>query len=341
MVVSLLVVGFIAWAMTGAVEDTIRAARGDAPAGPRKGFRGYLDDRWQALADRHHATKEAGLLTAGDAWAHKRHLARKKALARAGYRTDEDIARAAWHHRRRLALIDEGIDPDTVPPPPDAPALKRRRQQSEDPKEELDTTDVVGLTDLDEGPKDSYEEYGDIEPDIPTKVLDEAFSDPQGKQPWTPFTNPKENQMTAGEINNPADVKAFHAQLSASLDAAIQNTDALAELTTTLKNRAADQIADIMATETAAAGMDSLGMSDAAAAARALIEQQQQIEQALKAIVAAVEAGAAAITDAVAAARPGVNAIGRAYTAQLSVADTRAGVGRGNLAEDKFLDGDV
>src|SRR5690606_15079129 len=146
-------------------EDTIRAGRGDAPSGPRKGFRGYLDDRWAALADRHHTNKEAGLLSAGDSWAHRRHLARKKALALRGYKTDEDIARAAYHHRRRLGLIGQGIEPDTAPPPPGAPALKRNRRmmpdrdahgkykapkEKERKKEGLDTNDVIGLTDLDQ-----------------------------------------------------------------------------------------------------------------------------------------------------------------------------------------------
>lgn len=335
MVVSLLVVGFIAWAMTGAVEDTIRAARGDAPAGPRKGFRGYLDDRWQALADRHHASREAGLLSAGDSWAHRRHLARKRALARAGYATDEDIARAAWHHRRRLGLINEGIDPDTVPDPPGAPAPKRRRTDPHGKykpavpetksKEALDTTDVVGLTDLDQT-KPAAKETAD--------------TDPQAK-PWTPFTNPKENDMTAGEINNPADVKAFAAAMTNSLNTTGSTIDTLDGIATGLAARIADHTANAKAAETAAAGMDSLGMTDAAAAARSLIEQQRQIEASMLAIVEAIQTHTASITDQVEAARRGVAAIGRAYAAQLAVADTRAGVGRGNLAADAYLDGDV
>src|SRR5690606_10228377 len=127
MIVSLLAVGAIAWVLTGAVEDTVRGIRGDKPAGPRNGFRGYLDDRWAALADRHHTNKEAGLLSAGDTWAHRSHLAREKALKLAGCRAAEDVARAAYRHRRRLGLVSEGVEPDTAPPPPGAPALKRNR----------------------------------------------------------------------------------------------------------------------------------------------------------------------------------------------------------------------
>jgi hypothetical protein len=345
MIVSLLVVGAIAWVLTGAVEDTIRAGRGDAPSGPRKGFRGYLDDRWAALADRHHTNKEAGLLSAGDSWAHRRHLARKKALALRGYKTDEDIARAAYHHRRRLGLIGQGIEPDTAPPPPGAPALKRNRRMMPDrdahgkykaPKEkeskkDLDTTDVIGLTDLDQ-----------TNPE-PKKTNTEP-TEPQDTKPWTPFTDdPKENtNMTvAGEINNPADVKAFADAMRASLDATTSTIDTLGGITAGLANRVTDHAANALAAENAAAGMDRLGMTDAAAAARALIEQQQQIQTALQAIVDALATGTAAIADQVEAARPGVDAITRAYNAQLSVADTRAGVGRGNLAADAYLDGDV
>jgi len=345
MIVSLLVVGAIAWVLTGAVEDTIRAGRGDKPAGPRKGFRGYLDDRWAALADRHHTNKEAGLLSAGDTWAHRRHLAREKALKLAGFRTAEDIARAAYHHRRRLDLINQGIEPDTAPPPPGAPALKRNRRMMPDrdahgkykaPKEkerkkDLDTTDVIGLTDLDQ-----------TNPE-PKKTNTEP-TEPQDTKPWTPFTDdPKENtNMTAaGEINNPADVKQFADAMAKSLDATTSTIDTLGGITAGLANRVTDHAANALAAENAAAGMDRLGMTDAATAARALIEQQQQIQTALQAIVDALATGTAAIADQVEAARPGVDAIKRAYNAQLSVADTRAGVGRGNLAADAYLDGDV
>lgn len=343
MIVSLLVIGAIAWVLTGAVEDTVRGIRGDKPAGPRRGFRGYLDDRWAALADRHHTNKETGLLSAGDSWAHRRHLARKKALALRGYKTDEDIARAAYHHRRRLGLINQGIEPDTAPPPPGAPALKRNRRmmpdrdahgkykapkEKEKKKEGLDTTDVIGLTDLDQA-------------NPAPKSTEPEPTEPQAKQPWTPFTDPKENNMTAGEINNPADVKAFADAMAASLEATASTVDTLNGITAGLANRVTDHAANAKAAENAAAGMDSLGMTDAATAARALIEQQQQIQTALQTIVDALAAGTAAITDQVEAARPSVDAIKRAYAAQLSVADARSGAGRGNLAADSYLDGDV
>ena len=145
----------------------------------------------------------------------------------------------------------------------------------------------------------------------------------------------------AGEINNPADVKAFADAMAASLDATTSTVDTLNGITAGLANRVTDHAANALAAENAAAGMDRLGMTDAAAAARALIEQQQQIQTALQAIVDALATGTAAIADQVEAARPSVDAITRAYAAQLSVADARSGVGRGNLAADAYLDGDV
>lgn len=350
MIVSLLVVGAIAWVLAGAVEDTVRGIRGDKPAGPRKGFRGYLDDRWAALADRHHTNRDAGLLSAGDTWAHRRHLAREKALKLAGFRTAEDIARAAYHHRRRLGLINQGIEPDSVPDDPGAPALKRARRmmpdrdahgkykaptekEKENKKEGLDTTDVIGLTDLDQNdpePKKTTEPTTDTEP-----------TEPQAK-PWTPFTDPKENNMTtAGEINNPADVKAFADAMRASLDATTSTVDTLTGIAAGLADRVTDHAANAAAADQAAAGMSDLGMSAGAAAAGTLIEQQRQIESAIRMIVTTIEQQAAVIADELEASRVSVAAIDRAYAAQLSVADARSGVGRGNLAEDKFLDGDV
>lgn len=344
MIVSLLVIGAIAWVLTGAVEDTVRGIRGDKPAGPRRGFRGYLDDRWAALADRHHTNKETGLLSAGDSWAHRRHLAREKALKLAGFRTEEDIARAAYHHRRRLGLINQGIEPDTAPPPPGAPALKRNRRMmpdrdahgkykapkgKESKKEGLDTTDVIGLTDLDQ-----------TNP-APTETTDTEPTEPQDTQPWTPFTDPKENTMTAGEINNPHDVKLFAGVMAASLDATTSTIDTLDGIATGLADRISDYTANATTAETAAAGMDRLGMSDAATAARALIEQQKQIEASLLAIVEAIQTHTALITDQTEAARTNVAALVRAYQAQLAVADARAGAGRGNLAADSYLDGDA
>jgi hypothetical protein len=347
---AIIVIGLIAWALSGAVEDTVRGIRGDKPAGPRKGFRGYLDDRWQALADRHHQNKALLDNSASpDWWTRKRLEGRRKALALGGMRTDEDIERAAYQHRRRIGLIRQGIDPDTVPPPPGSPTLKRRRQLMPDrdahgkfkptddqkeapteeqkttppqPKPELDTTDVPGLTDL--------------------ATTDNKPTDPQAT-PWTPFNDPKENtnMTTAGEINNPHDVKQFADAMSASLNATTSTVDTLNSVTAGLANRVADHAANAFTAENAAAGMDRLSMSDAAAAARALIEQQQQIQTALQTIVDTLANNAATIADAIEAARPNVDALARAYQAQLSVADTRAGAGLGNLSKDQFLDGDV
>lgn len=363
MIFSLLVIGAIAWVLTGAVEDTIRAGRGDAPAGPRKGFRGYLDDRWAALADRHHTNHEAGLLSAGDSWAHRRHLARKKALALRGYKTNEDIARAAYHHRRRLGLIGQGIEPDTAPPPPGSPALKRPHRMMRDRNQsgnhkpatekekegettpqpesnDLDTIDVIGLTDLN---PNSDDHQGTEENPKPT--TDESTNEPEPDNnqgtPWTPFNEPtKEHTVTAGEINNPSDVKMFAAAMSNSLDTTTGTIDILNGLAAGLDERATDHAANALAAESAAAGMDRLGMSDAAAAARNLLEQQKQIQTAIQAIADALAAGSTTITNQVEAARPKVASIMRAYQAQLAVADTRSGVGRGNLAADTYLDGD-
>src|SRR5690606_24323451 len=243
-----------------------------------------------------------------------------------------------------LGLINQGIEPDTAPPPPGAPALKRNRRmmpdrdaqskykapkEKESKKEGLDTNDVIGLTDLDQT---DPEPTATTEPTTDTDTHTEP-TEPQAK-PWTPFTDPQENTMTAGEINIPHGVKLFAGVMSASLDATTSTVDTLAGISAGLADRIGDYTANATTAETAAAGMDRLGMSDAAAAARALIEQQQQIQAAMQTIVDAIATGAAAIADAVEAARPQVDALVRAYQAQLAVADARAGAGRGNLAAD-------
>lgn len=114
--IELLVAGAIAWALTGAVEDAARSWRGQDPRTDRRGLRGYLDDRWQALADHHHAVAASDQLTRGDERAARKHLARAKALKLAGFATEEDVARARAEHQHRLGFIAKGIDPDTMPP---------------------------------------------------------------------------------------------------------------------------------------------------------------------------------------------------------------------------------
>lgn len=348
-----IVIGVIAWALMEQGKDLWRTARGEPPIGPAEhGFRGYLNDRWQALADRHHRNK-AALDGTPDWWTRRRINARKKALSLGGFRTDEEIERAAWNHQRRIGLIRQGIDPDTAPPPPGAPALKRRRgTHDKHQPEDLDTTDVVGLTDIEptrnpDPPGPVYTgaevwlnpEYFDADGN-PIPAAKREQHRPQGAEPWTPF-NDKENQMTAGEINNPADVLAYHGDVTKALDAATAAVDSLTEVATALTKQGSDFTANTVASEHAAAGMDGLGMTGGAAAARSLVETQTAIAASLAAMVQAIETHRAALADQVEASRPHAAAIRAAYGAQLTVHDTRQGVGTGNLARDAYLDGDV
>lgn len=291
--VTLLAVAFFVWVCKEAAEDTIRTARGASPSDPRKGFRGYLDDRWKAMADRHHRVVESGHITALDAYQHRRHLARQKALKFAGFKTDEAIARGAQEHRRRMALIEQGIDPDARP--------------------------VEPLT---------------------------ADPEPQPRaEPWNPYahnpnTDMKESNtmVNTGEITGPAGVKQFHDDLTTVMTGTVSIADTLAGLGADLEKRAADLGANLTATETASAGMDQLGMTDAAKAATALMDTQKAIQDAMNTLAAALKLHAGVIFDQAEASRNHLSTIESAYDAQMRVKEARAAAGRGNLADDDFLD---
>lgn len=339
--VTILVVGLIAWALTGAVEDTVRAARGQDPRTERRGLRGYLDDRFKALADHHHAVAASGLLTAGDARMARRHLARTKALKLAGLADAEDVARAKAEHRHRLRFIDRGIDPDTMPPlfPP-------RGQEWEPPE-----PDAVPVVEADPEPT------VDLEPAAPT--VDDHFDsnqwgtefadaatatspDPGAQKPWTPYapnTDTKETTMpNNGEITGPAGVLEFHNDLKAVMDATRTIADSLTGTATDLQERADEMGDNIPATETAAAGMERLGMTDAVPAAMELMETQGAIQTEMNALAEEMNKRAAAILDLATASGSHLAAIKTAYDAQLLVRDARDGAGRGNLATDTYLD---
>lgn len=347
--VTLIIVGVLAWAVKEAAEDVIRTWRGDPPPSPRKGFRGYVEDRWNALADRHHRAEESGLITQLDAWAYKRHLARQKALKRAGFKTEEDIARAAAEHRRRMALIEQGIDPDTVPRP--VSVLVDEPNEPDDEPEALEPEPGVSVDDHFYTSAEVWlnpeyfppEQAHDPQPGIDNNYPPEPNENPGPQaESWSPYaptdSDTKENSMSNnGEITGPAGVKQFHDDLKASMDGALQIVDILVGLAYELEGRANDATANITATETAAAGMDGLGMGDAAAAARALMETQQAIQSALTEAVA-IRNHAAVISDQVAAADTHLAAIKAAHDAQLAVQDARRGAGTGNLATDEFLD---
>lgn len=327
--VTIIIVGVLAWALKEAAEDVIRTVRGDPPPSPRKGFRGYVEDRWNALADRHHRAEESGMISQLDSWAYRRHLARDKALKRAGFATAEAIALAAAEHRRRMALIEQGIHPDAEPPA----------------EPELITEPTVGVgyhydtnAELFDGQKNDTSLTAAPAADIPTP--DTTPKAPEGVwDPFAPITDTKETTMSNnGEITGPAAVLQFHDDLKTSLDQAAGIVDILNGLAYELEGRANDAAANIAATETAAAGMDGLGMTDAAAAARSLMETQQAIQDALTE-AAAIKDRAAVIADQISASQVHLAAIKSAHDAQLAVQDARAGAGRGNLATDDFLDG--
>jgi len=340
--VTLLVVGAIAWVLAGAVEDAVRAGRGQEPRSERRGLRGYLDDRWQALADHHHAVKASGLLTAADARAARKHLARTKALKLAGLATDEDVARARKEHEYRLGLIDQGIDPDTMPPlfPPrgengrpvpwEAPAEEPLAEPPSVLPEPVPTVD------------DHFDSNADLMDD--TSVPD-TIPDPWVRaEPWSPYaptdnTDTKENlTMTTGEITGPAAVKTFHDQLKTVMDTAAAMADTLTARAGEIGERINEVRSNINATETAAADMRRLDMPAAAAAAGALAEIQSTIVDTLVTLSEAHDIAAAALTDQSAAAQTHLAAILAAHDAQLVVKDTRDGVGRENLARDEYSD---
>jgi hypothetical protein len=353
-VITLLVVGAIAWVLTGAVEDTIRSARGDAPRTERRGFRGYLDDRWKALADHHHAVSSSGMLTAGDARLARKHLARTKALKLAGLATDEDVARAKAEHQHRLGFIAKGVDPDTMPP-----LFPVRGQVWEPPTE----------TEPPAEPEPSLDDHYDTNADVLTDPalvplisegvvhrgpdglwteIDQAAAtkpDPTPQeQPWDPFTtsntDTKENHMPyTGEITGPASVLAFHNDLAAVMDATRTTADTLTGMAAELEQRAAEMGLNVASTETAAAGMGKIGMSDACNATLELMETQQHLQAAMAGLAATMKQRAAAILDNATASAGYLAHIKAAHDAQLSVQDARAAAGRGNLADDAYLDG--
>jgi hypothetical protein len=344
-VITLLVVGAIAWVLTGAVEDTIRSARGREPRSERRGLRGYLDDRWQALADHHHAVAASGLLTAGGARLARRHLARTKALKLAGIATDEEVAKAKKEHQHRLGYIVQGIDPDTMPPlfprrgkngapvpwePPADPAAQAK------PDPLLETDDI-------QEPAPTVDDHVDSNTDIWGTEFPDASPDPWAQEPWSPYAptdnTTKENNMSNnGEIAGPADVKQFHDDLMTVMDGTATACDTLQGRSAELQTQVDDVTANLTATETAAAGMRNLGMTDAAAAADALLEVQGSIHDAILQLRLDHDTAVAELTDQVEAAKAHLAAILAAHDGQLAVQDARAGAGHGNLATDDYLD---
>lgn len=324
--VEIIAIGLIAWVLTGAVEDNIRSARGDQPRTDRRGLRGYLDDRWAALADTHHRNRS--LLNADGTpgwWTRKRIMGRRRALAHAGYRTDEDIAKAAAEHRRRMALIAQGIDPDEVPEVPtvDPPRDEHGRFTTE--------------------PKDQpVPERG--EGQGPAYTSAEVWINPEYDQSWSPFdqdtteTDSKEATVATGEITGPADVGQFHADTTAAMDGISSIADTLEGTQAQLEQRATECEANMATIENAAAGMRSLGMDDAADAAGRLVEIQQGIAATMRSLAQALKDGTGQLIDQVEASRAPLAAIKTAHEAQVLVQDTRAGVGRGNLAADSYSD---
>lgn len=331
-------VGFIVWMLKDAVQDNIRAARGDAPRASRPGLRGYLDDRFKALADRHHKVEESGLISQLDAWAYKRHLGREKALKIAGFKTDEAIAKAAHAHRTRMALIEQGIDPDALPVcEPAAPAT----DEADEPGVETEPEAAGG----EPGVSIDGHFYDNVEVWLNPEHFPPEPADPTAQdEPWSPFesastNNTKETTMSNnGEITGPAAVLQFHDHFKTTIDDTVLVTDTLDGFAADLEARAKDVAANIGATEAAAAGMDKLGMADAARAAAALMETQQAIQAALNAAATAIKESAAVLTDQILTTHQHLATIKAAHDAQLAVQDARAGAGRGNLAKDSYLD---
>lgn len=354
--VTILVVGLFVWVLSGAVEDTIKAARGDAPRSERRGLRGYLDDRWQALADHHHAVAASGLLTRGDARLARKHLARTKALKLAGFATDEDVAKAKAEHQHRLGFIAQGIDPDTLPPlfpvrgqvwePPTEPKPVVAEEPEPEPTEAAPEPTAEPGVAIDGHFYDNVQVWLNPEFFPPEPATPETDPTPEPEDtPWSPYapsnTDTKETHVvTAREITSPAAVKQFHDDLKAVIDATTATADTLEGRAAELQTRASEVAGNISATEYAAADMRTLGMHDAAAAAEALMETQQAIYDALTADAKANREHAATITDQAAAAQGQLAAILAAHDGQLAVQEARAAAGRGNLAADNFLDND-
>jgi hypothetical protein len=114
-VVTIVICVVLAYGLKEATEDLIRTWRGDPPPEQRQGLRGAIERGWDAVADRHQRALDSGHTSKYKYLKRKWHLSREKALAKAGFETEEEIARGAAEHRHRLALIEQGIDPDTVP----------------------------------------------------------------------------------------------------------------------------------------------------------------------------------------------------------------------------------
>jgi len=366
--VTILVVGLIAWAISGAVEDTIRSARGDTPRTERRGLRGYLDDRFQALADHHHAVANSGMLTAWDARLARKHFARTKALKLAGLATDEEVARAKAEHKHRLGFIAKGIDPDSMPPlfpkrdmvwepepSTDEPLAAEPEMAPEPPGQQEPGTTIDDHYDTnadvlsDPAPGLSVDAVVHRGPDDLWTALDQTTAtrpDPGPQGAWSPFetdsnTDTKETHVVnAREITSPAAVKQFHDDLKAVIDATARTADTLEGRAAELSARAAEVAGNISATEHAAADMRRLGMHDASVAAEALMETQRAIFDALTADAQANRDHAATITDQAQAAQRQLSVILLAHNWQLSVQDARVAAGRGNLAHDAFLDND-
>lgn len=316
--VEIIAIGLIAWVLTGAVEDNIRSARGDQPRTDRRGLRGYLDDRWAALADTHHRNRS--LLDADGApgwWTRKRIMGRRRALAHAGYRTDEDIAKAAAEHRRRMALIAQGIDPDVTVTPTVDPGVE------------------------DQDPVDEPTPEGD-RPPVYTSA--DVWINPEYVKPWSPYdrdatqTDSKEATVATGEITSPADVLQFHTDTTAAMSGIGTIADTLVGTQGQLEERATECDANVATIDTAIAGMRQLGMDTAADAAVQLLEIQRDIAATMRGLAQALKEGAGALTDQVEASNAPLATIKAAYDAQVLIQDTRAGVGRGNLARDDYSD---
>lgn len=334
--VTLIIVGVLAWALKEAAEDVIRTVRGDPPPSPRKGFRGYVEDRWNALAERHHRAEEAGLISHLDARAYKRHLARREALKRAGFKTEEDLARAVIEHRRRMALIEQGIDPDARP----EAAEPEQTEPEPAPEPEAEPIPEPGIS-IDGHFYDNVQVWLNPEYFPPEPNPDQAKA--TDDKPWDPFAptdnDNKENSMSNnGEITGPADVKQFHDDLNAVLGETGTLADVLQSRSSELQARVDNVAANITATETAAEGMRRLGMTAAAEAADALMEVQASVHDVLLQLRLAHDTAVSELTDQDGAAEAHLAAIHTAYEGQLAVQDARAGAGHGNLATDDFLD---
>lgn len=347
--VTIIICLVIGWGVKEAAEDLMRTWRGDPPPEQRRGLRGAIERGWDAVADRHQRALDSGHISAYGYWKHKWHLAREKALAKAGFKTEEEIARGAAEHRHRLGLIAKGIDPDTMPPLFPPRGKDGRPVPWEPPVEEPLAEPPSVLPDPEPAEPvatvdDHYDSNADLLDDTETTVPD-TIPDPWDQaHPWSPYaptvnTDTKENTMSStGEITGPAGVLTFHNEFKTVMDSTTALADTLSARATEFEKQAGEVRDNITATETAAAGMSRLGMTDGAAAAEKLMEIQSAIAGTLAKLAEAHNTASAALADLAAAAEAPLDAILAAYNAQMTVKDTRDGVGRGNLATDTYLD---